>query len=170
MLDPEDPSVRRFEIDWNESGPLLGWTTGWFWWRGYSTPAYATATVGAAGDITFPITCRWADGEFHQMFWLRYDRARDAVDLISQTPETNDRDLDMDSVEVSTFEIDQDEFSPDILFSHIASILDVALLTVEQAAEYTYADFAIRPADDEMWRPVDVGQEPVEFATDNELM
>ena len=102
-------------------------------------------------------------GKFYQMFLLRYDGVRQFVDVIHKDPDSQEFHLDGDSVEVTDIEIDRGDFSPDILFSHVAQILDVALLTPEQATE-----FADSP-DDVVWIPVDVGQDPVEFATADEL-
>jgi hypothetical protein len=83
MRAADDPSVKRFEVDCREPGPVQGWSTGWFWWRSYNTPASASVMIGVAGDIVFSIYCRWGDGEFYEMFLLRYDAARGAADLIS---------------------------------------------------------------------------------------
>ena len=80
MRAADDPSVKRFEVDWREPGPVQGWSTGWFWWRSYNTPASASVMIGVAGDIVFSIYCRWGDGEFYEMFLLRYDAARGAAD------------------------------------------------------------------------------------------
>ena len=164
MRKADDPSVERFEVRWGDPGPerLQNWTTGWFWWRSYSTPASASVTIGVAGDIVFPIYCRWGDGEFYQMFLLRYDRVREAVDIIALDPDdSNQFNLDGDSTEVTVDYIDPGDFSPDFLFSELAKILDVALLTVDQSAEVG--------VDDDVWIPVDVGQATVEFATTDEL-
>ena len=164
MRAADDPSVKRFEVDWREPGPgrMQGWTTGWFWWRNYNTPASASVNIGVAGDIVFSIYCRWGDGEVHEMFLLRYDRAREAADLISLDPDDgNQFNLEGDSAKVAVDYMDPYDFSPDYLFSELVKVFDVALLTVDQGAEVG--------VDDDVWEAVDVGLGPVEFATAEEL-
>jgi len=66
--------------------------------------------IGVAGDIVFSIYCRWGDGEFHEMFLLRYDRAREAVDLISLDPDDgNHFELDGDSTKIDVDFIEADD-------------------------------------------------------------
>jgi len=51
-------------------------------------------TIDVAGDIVFPIYCRWGDGEFYEIFLLRYDRVRESVDRIHRDPDSHEFGLE----------------------------------------------------------------------------
>jgi hypothetical protein len=63
---------------------LEGWTSGWFWIGGYEPSAgFAALARGQVGEVTARITVQVWDG-LAEVFFLRYDPARQAVDLIAR--------------------------------------------------------------------------------------
>lgn len=154
--------------------PVLGasgWTSGWFFWEWYETPAYATVRVNAKGKVVFPLTVRWGDFEYHQMFRLRFDLTRSRVDAQSHGEDSDGWSAEGEP-EYLTVDLNLDAIQPDLLFTHLSQTFSkVKLMTPKQAEAVAWTDFDDRPGDGVVWRPVDIGQAPegLQWATDGEL-
>jgi hypothetical protein len=159
------------EIDWDDASMFFGWTSGWFLWQQFTTPAFVTCGIGTAGDIIFPVTCRWSDFDYHRMFYLRYSSARQDVELLQHHEDAWAWEVEAAAQMIGGYDLDQ-VFKPDVLFAHLTEqAFPIKMITPKQAKKVSDDSFSDAPGEIEVWRPADIGQSPhsIEWATDGEL-